>query len=201
MAGAGSRAAKVLGCGEDASRRQGMGRERRSWMHGPGGRAVTTNLDAVLLENEALRHQVRLLREELAQLQRSWSAEAQAQAQAQAQAAADFAGRAHPWQGARAWRENQQEFNRPQPTPESGWRQAAPRGERVRSWRAGPEVTTRAAPGITPPTGAAVGRGAQQPSPLAGVAPRFTPGGRSGRRWQRRTGPPGPARRPAQPFP
>ena len=55
-------------------------------MHGPGGRAVTTNLDAVLLENEALHHQVRLLREELALLQSSRSAEAQAHAQAQAQA-------------------------------------------------------------------------------------------------------------------
>jgi len=98
-----------------------MGRERRSWMQGPGGRAVTTNLDAVLLENEALHHQVRLLREELALLQRGRAAEAGAQAQAQ-----------------------------PQPTPEPGWRQAAPRGERVRSWRSGPEVTTGAAPGITP---------------------------------------------------
>ena len=87
-----------------------MGRERRSWMHGPGGRAVTTNLDALLLENEALRHQVRLLREELTLLQNSRSAEAGAQAEAQ----------------------------------------AAPRGERVRSWRSGPEVTTGAAPGITP---------------------------------------------------
>jgi len=92
-------------------------------MHGPGGRAVTTNLDAVLLENEALRHQVRLLREELALLQCSRSAEAQAQAQAQA--AADVAGRSQP-------------------------RQGASRGERVRSWRSGPEVTTGAAPGITP---------------------------------------------------
>ncbi len=124
-----------------------MGRERRSWMHGPGGRAVTTNLDAVLLENEALRHQVRLLREELAQLQRGRSAEAEAQAQAQA--AAEFARRSHPRQGARAWRDDQ-EVARPQPSPEPGWRQAAPRGERVRSWRSGPEVTTGAAPGITP---------------------------------------------------
>jgi DnaJ domain len=80
-------------------------------MHGPAGRAVTANLDALLLENEALHHQVRLLREELTLLQSSRSAEAQAQAQAQAQ---------------------------------------APRGERVRSWRSGPEVTTGAAPGITP---------------------------------------------------
>ncbi|MEI6616687.1 MAG: J domain-containing protein [Cyanobium sp. ELA507] len=90
-------------------------------MHGPGGRAVTTNLDAVLLENEALRHQVRLLREELALLQRSRSADAQAHshAQNQAQPAADFAGRPHPRQGAR-------------------------------SWRSGPGVTTGAAPGITP---------------------------------------------------
>jgi len=96
-----------------------MGRERRSWMHGPGGRSVTTNLDAVLLENEALRHQVRLLREELALLQSSRSAEAHAQA------AADFAGRPRP-------------------------RQGPSRGERVRSWRSGPEVTTGAAPGITP---------------------------------------------------
>ena len=112
-------------------------------MHGPGGRAVTTNLDAVLLENEALRHQVRLLREELALLQSSRSAEAQAQA------ATDFASRPHPRQGAPAWRDDQ-EAPRPQPTPESGWRQAAPRGERVRSWRSGPEVTTGAAPGITP---------------------------------------------------
>jgi len=86
-----------------------MGRERRSWMHGPAGRAVTTNLDALLLENEALRHQVRLLREELNLLQRSRSAEVEAQAQA-----------------------------------------AAPRGERVRSWRSGPKVTVGAAPGITP---------------------------------------------------
>jgi len=118
-------------------------------MHGPGGRAVTTNLDAVLLENEALRHQVRLLREELALLQSSRSAEAGPQAQNQAQPAADFTGRPHPRQGARAWRDDQ-EAPRPQPTPESGWRQAAPRGERVRSWRSGPEVTTGAAPGITP---------------------------------------------------
>jgi hypothetical protein len=116
-------------------------------MHGPGGRAVTTNLDALLLENEALRHQVRLLREELALLQSSRSAEAQAQAQTQA--AADFSGRPHPRQGARAWRDDQ-EAPRPQPAPEPGWRQAAPRGERVRSWRSGPEVTTGAAPGITP---------------------------------------------------
>lgn len=145
--GGGSRAAKVLGRGEDASRKQGrwqgMGRERRSWMHGPGGRAVTTNLDAVLLENEALRHQVRLLREELALLQSSRSAAAQAQAQA----AADFAGRSHPRQG--AWRD-EQEVARPQRPQEPGWRQAAPRGERMRSWRSGPEVTTGAAPGITP---------------------------------------------------
>ena len=118
-------------------------------MHGPGGRAVTTNLDAVLLENEALHHQVRLLREELALLQSSRSAEAQAHAQAQAQAAADFSDRPHPRQGARAWRDDQ-EVTRPQPAPEPGWRQAAPRGERVRSWRSGPEVTTGAAPGITP---------------------------------------------------
>ena len=122
-----------------------MGRERRSWMYGPGGRAVTTNLDAVLLENEALHHQVRLLREELALLQRGRSAEAGAQAQA----AADFAGRSHPRQGARAWRDDQKVAQH-QPTPEPGWRQAAPRGERVRSWRSGPEVTTGAAPGITP---------------------------------------------------
>jgi len=53
-------------------------------MHGPAGRAVTTNLDALLLENEALRHQVRLLREELNLLQRSRSAEVEAQAQAAA---------------------------------------------------------------------------------------------------------------------
>jgi hypothetical protein len=108
---------------------------------------VTTNLDAVLLENEALRHQVRLLREELALLQSSRSAEAQAQAQAQA--AADFAGRSHPRQGAPAWRD-EQEVARPQRPQEPGWRQAAPRGERMRSWRSGPEVTTGAAPGITP---------------------------------------------------
>lgn len=88
-------------------------------MHGPGGRAVTTNLDAVLLENEALHHQVRLLREELALLQRGRPSEAGAQAQAQ-------------------------------PTPEPRWRQATPRGERGRFWRSGPEVTTGAAPGITP---------------------------------------------------
>ena len=112
-------------------------------MQGPGGRAVTTNLDAVLLENEALRHQVRLLREELALLQSSRSAEAQAQA------AADFAGRSQPRQGAPAWRE-EQEVARPQRPQERGGRQAAPRGERVRSWRSGPEVTTGAAPGITP---------------------------------------------------
>jgi hypothetical protein len=55
-------------------------------MHGPAGRAVTTNLDALLLENEALRHQVGLLREELTLLQRSRSAEVGAQAQPQAQA-------------------------------------------------------------------------------------------------------------------
>jgi cell division septum initiation protein DivIVA len=116
-------------------------------MHGPAGRAVTTNLDALLLENEALRHQVRLLREELTLLQSSRSAEAQAQAQTQA--AADFAGRPHPRQGVRAWRDDQ-EAPRPQPTPEPGWRQAAPRGERVRSWRSGPKVTVGAAPGITP---------------------------------------------------
>jgi hypothetical protein len=114
-------------------------------MHGPGGRAVTTNLDAVLLENEALHQQVRLLREELALLQRGRSAEAGAQAQA----AGGFSGRSHSGQGARAWRDDQ-EFTAPQPTPEPRWRQAAPRGERVRSWRSGPEVTTGAAPGITP---------------------------------------------------
>ena len=122
-----------------------MGRERRSWMHGPGGRAVTTNLDAVLLENEALHHQLRLLREELALLQRGRSSEAGAQAQA----AAGFAGRSQSSQGARAWRDDQ-EFTAPQPTPEPRRRQAAPRGERGRSWRSGPEVTTGAAPGITP---------------------------------------------------
>lgn len=116
-------------------------------MHGPGGRAVTTNLDAVLLENEALHHQVRLLREELALLQRGRSADAAAQAQAQA--SAGFAGRSHPSEGARAWR-GDQESTAPQPTPEARWRQAAPRGERARSWRAGPEVTTGSAPGITP---------------------------------------------------
>jgi hypothetical protein len=97
----------------------------------------------VLLENEALHHQVRLLREELALLQRGRAAEAGAQA------AAGVAGRSHPRQEASAWRDNQ-EFTRPQPTPEPGWRQAAPRGERVRSWRSGPEVTSGAAPGITP---------------------------------------------------
>ena len=37
---------------------QGMGNERRSWMHEPAGRSVTSNLDALLLENEALRQQV-----------------------------------------------------------------------------------------------------------------------------------------------
>ena len=112
-------------------------------MHGPGGRSVTTNLDAVLLENEALRHQVRLLREELALLQSSRSAEAHAQA------AADFAGRPRP-------------------------RQGPSRGERVRSWRSGPEVTTGAAPGITPQL---VGQWSEALSstPLAGVAPWFAP--------------------------
>jgi hypothetical protein len=50
---------------------------------------VVLGLDAVLLENEALRHQVRLLREELALLQRDRSAEAGAQAQAQAQLEAE----------------------------------------------------------------------------------------------------------------
>ena len=70
-------------------------------MHGPAGRAVTTNLDALLLENEALRHQVRLLREELTLLQRSRSAEvgahAQAQPQAQPQAQAPRGERVRSW--------------------------------------------------------------------------------------------------------
>ncbi|MFN5696040.1 MAG: hypothetical protein ACK486_03285, partial [Cyanobacteriota bacterium] len=77
-------------------------------MRESAGRSVTCNLDALLLENETLRHQVRLLREELALLQ----------------------GRAEA----------------PRNRPE-GRRH---RGERVRSWRSGPEVTTGAAPGITP---------------------------------------------------
>ena len=98
---------------------QGMGTERRSWMHEPAGRSVTCNLDALLLENEALRQQVRLLREELARYQ---------------------------LQEPKQW---QEPVARPAPAGDA-FRNQSSRGERVRSWRSGPEVTTGAAPGLTP---------------------------------------------------
>jgi hypothetical protein len=102
-----------------------MGSERRSWMHEPTGRSVTCNLDALLLENESLRQQVRLLQEELARYQ---------------------------WQEPKQWQELNQEREpvaRPAPATDA-FRNQSSRGERVRSWRSGPEVTTGAAPGLTP---------------------------------------------------
>ena len=101
---------------------QGMGTERRSWMHEPAGRSVTSNLDALLLENEALRQQVRLLREELARYQPK------------------------QWQEPKRW---QEPVARPAPAGDA-FRGQSSRGERVRSWRSGPEVTTGSAPGLTP---------------------------------------------------
>ncbi len=98
---------------------QGMGNERRSWMHEPAGRSVTSNLDALLLENEALRQQVRLLREELARCQLQ-----------------------EP-------KQEREPVARPAPAGDA-FRGQSSRGERVRSWRSGAEVTTGAAPGLTP---------------------------------------------------
>ena len=84
---------------------------------------MTCNLDALLLENETLRHQVRLLREELALLQSRGE-----------------------------WREppRHRQDGRRHPAAEDPFARPPGRGERVRSWRSGPEVTTGAAPGITP---------------------------------------------------
>ena len=92
-------------------------------MRESAGRSVTCNLDALLLENETLRHQVRLLREELALLQSRGE-----------------------------WREppRHRQDGRRHPAAEDPFARPPGRGERVRSWRSGPEVTTGAAPGITP---------------------------------------------------
>lgn len=104
-------------------------------MRGGAAHAVTCNLDALLLENEALRHQVRLLREELALLQ--------------GRAAAAQERRA-PGGNAR-WADRQDRPDgRRHPAAADPFSRTAGRGERVRSWRSGPEVTTGAAPGITP---------------------------------------------------
>ncbi len=110
---------------------QGMGTERRSWMHEPAGRSVTSNLDALLLENEALRQQVRLLREELARCQ--WQEPNQEREPKQ-------------WQEPKRW---QEPVARPAPAGDA-FRGQSSRSERVRSWRSGPEVTTGSAPGLTP---------------------------------------------------
>ena len=101
-------------------------------MRGGAAHTVTCNLDALLLENEALRHQVRLLRQELAMLQGNTAAR---------QASAAGAWREAPGErpDGRRHRAAQDPFARP-----------PGRGERGRSWRSGPEVTTGAAPGITP---------------------------------------------------
>lgn len=102
-------------------------------MRAGAAHTVTCNLDALLLENEVLRHQVRLLRQELAMLQGN-SAARQA-------AAAAGAGREAPPErpDGRRHRAAQDPFARPPGRSEGG-----------RSWRSGPEVTTGAAPGITP---------------------------------------------------
>lgn len=101
-------------------------------MRAGAAHTVTCNLDALLLENEALRHQVRLLRQELAMLQGNSAAR---------QASAAGAGREAPRErpDGRRHRAAQDPFARPPGRSEGG-----------RSWRSGPEVTTGAAPGITP---------------------------------------------------
>jgi len=101
-------------------------------MRAGAAHTVTCNLDALLLENEALRHQVRLLRQELAMLQGNSAAR---------QASAAGAGRKAPRERPDGHRHQaaQDPFARP-----------PVRNERGRSWRSGPEVTTGAAPGITP---------------------------------------------------
>jgi hypothetical protein len=101
-------------------------------MRAGAAHTVTCNLDALLLENEALRHQVRLLRQELAMLQGNSAAR---------QASAAGAGREAPWErpDGRRHQAAQDPFARPPGRSEGG-----------RSWRSGPEVTTGAAPGITP---------------------------------------------------
>ena len=101
-------------------------------MRAGAAHTVTCNLDALLLENEALRHQVRLLRQELAMLQGNSAAR---------QASAAGAGREAPPErpDGRRHQAAQDPFARP-----------PGRSERGRSWRSGPEVTTGAAPGITP---------------------------------------------------
>jgi hypothetical protein len=101
-------------------------------MRAGAAHTVTCNLDALLLENEALRHQVRLLRQELAMLQGNSAAR---------QASAAGAGREAPPErpDGRRHRAAQDPFARPPGRSEGG-----------RTWRSGPEVTTGAAPGITP---------------------------------------------------
>lgn len=107
-------------------------------MRGGAAHTVTCNLDALLLENEALRQQVRLLRQELALLQGN-TAPGHAGPEGDA--------------GAGRWRP---EGRRDGPAGRRDRRSQDPvarptgRGERARSWRSGPEVTTGAAPGITP---------------------------------------------------
>jgi hypothetical protein len=101
-------------------------------MRGGAAQTVTCNLDALLLENEALRHQVRLLRQELAMLQGNSAAR-----QASAAGAWREAPRERP--DGRRHRAAQDPFARP-----------PGRGERGHSWRSGPQVTTGAGPGITP---------------------------------------------------
>jgi len=104
-------------------------------MRGGTAHTVTCNLDALLLENEALRHQVRLLREELAMLQ--------------VRAAAADAGQAPAGSTWRPDRRDRQDGRR-HPAAEDPFGTPPGRGDRVRSWRSGPEVTTGSAPGITP---------------------------------------------------
>jgi len=105
-------------------------------MRGGAAHAVTCNLDALLLENESLRHQVRLLREELALLQ--------------GRAAAAEERRAPGGNARWADRRDRPDGRRHPAAAQDPFGRSAGRGERVRSWRSGPEVTTGSAPGITP---------------------------------------------------
>ena len=124
-------------------------------MRGGAAHTVTCNLDALLLENEVLRHQVRLLREELAMLQGRASANQAASGagggawggEGRGERRADRGG---DWRAERRGDWRQRSEGRRHPAAEDPFARWSGRGERGRSWRAGPEVTTGAAPGITP---------------------------------------------------